>query len=85
MTALVVILGSLLSVIPTDLAYAEDAIDPCTVNFAEGASGVGVLNRTFNGVEYCEFLGIRYAEAPVGPLRFKVRYAVKYREAKRST
>ena len=49
---------------------------PCTVRFGGGqdggGTGVGVLNTTFNGVVYCEYLGIRYAEAPVGELRFKV-------------
>lgn len=46
--------------------------NPCTVSFGENASGVGVLNRTFNGVTYCEYLGIRYAEPPIGEHRFKV-------------
>ncbi|XP_058826588.1 juvenile hormone esterase-like [Topomyia yanbarensis] len=49
----------------------EQEVNPCSVIFGDGSSGVGVLNRTFNGVPYCEYLGIRYAEPPVGQLRFK--------------
>ncbi|XP_062559323.1 juvenile hormone esterase-like [Armigeres subalbatus] len=56
------------------LEWGEDdpGVNPCVVKFVDNdASGIGVLNRTFNGVKYCEYLGIRYAEPPVGPLRFK--------------
>ncbi|XP_058456337.1 cholinesterase 1-like [Malaya genurostris] len=45
--------------------------NPCTVTFSEQASGSGVLKQTFNGVPYCEFLGVRYAKAPVAELRFE--------------
>ncbi|XP_053695388.1 juvenile hormone esterase-like [Sabethes cyaneus] len=45
--------------------------NPCRVEFDDGSAGVGVLNRTFNGLAYCEYLGIRYAEPPVGSLRFQ--------------
>ncbi|XP_055620245.1 juvenile hormone esterase-like [Toxorhynchites rutilus septentrionalis] len=59
------VLGGLL------LATGQEERKPCTVNFGENSSGVGVLNRTFNGIVYCEYLGIRYAEPPVGVQRFK--------------
>ncbi|XP_055599463.1 juvenile hormone esterase-like [Uranotaenia lowii] len=45
--------------------------EKCRVQFVNGSTGVGVNRRTFNGVLYCEYLGIRYAEPPVGKLRLK--------------
>ncbi|XP_055596002.1 carboxylic ester hydrolase-like [Uranotaenia lowii] len=47
------------------------ADDECRVQFGEEGEGFGSLKRTFNGTQYCEFLGIRYAEPPVGKLRFE--------------
>lgn len=70
----VIFVGGLL-VFGGSFGRAEDdpGSNPCVVGFEGGTgSGVGVLNRTFNGFRYCEYLGIRYAEPPVGPLRFKV-------------
>ncbi|EAT48433.2 AAEL000545-PA, partial [Aedes aegypti] len=74
MTASVVVFVGGLLVISGCFGQAEDVPEsnPCVVNFDGGtASGVGVLNQTFNGFRYCEYLGIRYAEPPVGSLRFK--------------
>uniref|UniRef100_A0A1Q3FP00 Carboxylic ester hydrolase n=1 Tax=Culex tarsalis TaxID=7177 RepID=A0A1Q3FP00_CULTA len=47
------------------------AEQPCSVRFDENSRRFGNSKRTFNGVSYCEFLGVRYAEAPKGHLRFE--------------
>ncbi|XP_058835765.1 esterase B1-like [Topomyia yanbarensis] len=53
------------------LSAASSEQRPCTVTFSERGRGSGVFKRTFNGLPYCEFLGIRYAEAPTAGLRFE--------------
>ncbi|XP_058834494.1 esterase E4-like [Topomyia yanbarensis] len=47
------------------------AQNPCVVKFDSTSYGVGVSNETFTKVPYCVYLGVRYAEAPIGSLRFK--------------
>lgn len=36
------------------------------------AVAIGILRKTPNGKDYCAYLGIPYAEPPVGVLRFEV-------------
>lgn len=72
MTLLVV----LVLFITVNLLNALALVQPppsCSVRFDEISRGFGISKRTFNGVAYCEFLGVRYAEAPKGHLRFEVR------------
>lgn len=38
----------------------------------------GEILETFTSVKYASFLGIRYGKAPVGYLRFKVNYVLKF-------
>ncbi|KFB40837.1 AGAP011509-PA-like protein [Anopheles sinensis] len=45
--------------------------EECQVNFDHASSGTGFLRQTFENSSYCTFLGVRYAEAPVGDLRFR--------------
>ncbi|XP_058065448.1 esterase B1-like [Anopheles bellator] len=42
----------------------------CTVELNPGTIAVGIANKTFNDVPFCAYLGLRYAEPPVGELRF---------------
>ncbi|XP_055533028.1 carboxylic ester hydrolase-like [Wyeomyia smithii] len=42
----------------------------CVVKFESGG-GVGVLKKTFTNRQYCAYLGIPYAQPPVGELRFE--------------
>ncbi|XP_055597184.1 esterase E4-like [Uranotaenia lowii] len=50
----------------------ESSAEPlCTVKLNDRSAGFGILNHTFNEVPFCAFLGVRYAEPPVGALRFK--------------
>ncbi|XP_055627747.1 esterase E4-like [Toxorhynchites rutilus septentrionalis] len=46
-------------------------LEPCVVKLDSTSYGVGILNSTFSGVSHCVYLGVRYAEAPIGRLRFK--------------
>ncbi|XP_058463093.1 juvenile hormone esterase-like [Malaya genurostris] len=43
----------------------------CVVKFDSVSYGLGFVNETFTKVQYCVYLGVRYAEAPVGSLRFR--------------
>ncbi|XP_055597043.1 esterase E4-like [Uranotaenia lowii] len=54
-------------------SISGDATDEtCVVRFLDtGSIGIGIPSETFNRVPYCQYLGVRYAEPPVGSLRFK--------------
>uniref|UniRef100_A0A182SPR5 Carboxylic ester hydrolase n=1 Tax=Anopheles maculatus TaxID=74869 RepID=A0A182SPR5_9DIPT len=43
----------------------------CQVQFDQTTLGVGVRNSTFRSTPYCAYLGVRYAEPPIGRLRFR--------------
>ncbi|XP_055532301.1 esterase B1-like [Wyeomyia smithii] len=66
-----VILVLLLSVCNFFAPLTASTLRSCVVAFSDHDDGSGVLKQTFNGVPYCKFLGIRYARAPIGELRFE--------------
>uniref|UniRef100_A0AAG5DII5 Carboxylesterase type B domain-containing protein n=1 Tax=Anopheles atroparvus TaxID=41427 RepID=A0AAG5DII5_ANOAO len=43
----------------------------CQVHLEQTTSWKGVLKQTFDNSSYCAFLGVRYAEPPLGNLRFR--------------
>ncbi|XP_055629199.1 cholinesterase 2-like isoform X2 [Toxorhynchites rutilus septentrionalis] len=55
------------------LAVSTLAERSCTVQFGDSPDnqGLGLAKETFNGTDYCVFLGIRYAHPPKGALRFE--------------
>uniref|UniRef100_A0A182K0I1 Carboxylic ester hydrolase n=1 Tax=Anopheles christyi TaxID=43041 RepID=A0A182K0I1_9DIPT len=43
----------------------------CLAQYDQSATGTGVLKATFNSTPYCAYYGVRYAEPPIGNLRFR--------------
>ncbi|XP_058123949.1 juvenile hormone esterase-like [Anopheles ziemanni] len=59
--------------------------EKCLVNFDQAASGEGLLRETFENSSYCAFLGVRYAEPPVGDRRFRHSVLAKPRGQRKYT
>ncbi|XP_062551765.1 esterase B1-like [Armigeres subalbatus] len=66
----ILLLLSFIALVQPEITFGLDS-ESCDVKFQNGSYGEGTLNQTFTGVPFCTYLGVRYAEAPVGQLRFR--------------